>query len=143
MGFFKLIVFISFTLIIGSCSDDECRTETDVQLYALLSTKTDSIWIKATDTDSILYDNVKAIQLAKLPLKKFENLSEYIFRINSIADTIKIYHQNYTYLIDYTCGCVIYHTIDSILFSNNQIDSINLINASVTNAGEENIEIYY
>lgn len=143
MKILQIIYLLVFFIFISSCNDDECRVDTSVNLYATLSSKADSIWVKATDSDSILYNNIKSVQLATLPLKKFGELSEYIFIINSATDTIQIYHKNYDYLIDYNCGCVVYHTIDSIKYSTHKIKDIIILNSSVTNAGEENIKIYY
>ncbi len=143
MKFTKLIFFILLIVFVSSCSDDECRTETDVHLYASLSIKADSIWVKATDSDSILYNNKKSVQTTQIPLKKFGSESVFIYRINTLSDTIHIYHSNYDYLIDYSCGCQVFHTIDSIRHTNHQIEKIEIINSSVTNANEENIKIYF
>lgn len=139
---FQLILIILTVWFSQSCVEEECRTETEVVMTANFAVKTDSLWIKATDSDSVLYKQ-KLISSVQLPLKKLGGKSEFSLKINTKYDTVSIYHTNMEYLVDYNCGCLIYHTIDSVKFTKNQIDSIVIKNSSVDNAAEENIKIYY
>lgn len=133
-----------------SCQNDEsCRENTtvliqvDLYSYSTLNLKkTDSLTVKGIGTDSVLYLK-KALSSIALPLHNTSNKTSFEVSINGLKDTLDIVHQNQDYLLDYNCGCLKNHTIDSVYFKGNAIDSISIIQNSVNNVQKENIRLFY
>lgn len=153
MNFFIkiLTVFILFVGIFSSCTEEEsCREENEVYLRVgfysagtLNQISVDSIWVKGIGVDEYLYTNTKKAKQILLPLKKNGNQSDFIIRVNNETDTLKISHTNQEYLIDYNCGCIITHQIDTILNSNHGIQISKIENHSVETNVQEHIQLYY
>ncbi len=59
-------------------------------------------------------------------------------------DTITFYYARSLHFISNACGYTNYYTINNLRYTNNNIDSVKLINGNVSNdASVENVKIYY
>ena len=159
--------FIS-VLVIASCAiDEQCRQNKNVQLGATFyhitknqitgtisntSLMIDSITVTGLKYDtinnkyiaeSVLYNNSKTKSNIYLPLHKFENTSKYEVVFNNVIDTLTVLHRNINQYLSLECGCMIVHSIDTVLTTNNfKIVSIRIINHDVKTENAENIRIY-
>ena len=134
-----------------SCLDTECIEDTrayvKVSFYdydTIRVASPDSITLFGVGNDVKIYDNIKKIALpALMPLKDSDNETEFIIEINGTADTIRFTHSNYLHLISKECGYSMYHTLDTVYFTTNEIDSISLTNKDITLINIENVAIFY
>jgi hypothetical protein len=83
------------------------------------------------------------VQPALLPLNASAGSCIYVIRINGLNDTIQFLYSNYPHLISKECGYTFYHILDLPVYTQNNIDTILIINRSITTANEENIRIFY
>ncbi|NDP20756.1 MAG: hypothetical protein GZ091_06720 [Paludibacter sp.] len=165
---FIYILFISILLFGVSCTkDEECRknryVNMGVGLYHVSYNATTDTYSKSTlsidsltlrginvDTlsgnetlvDSILYNNKKSISKLVLPLNKLKNQSKYLVQFNQVIDTITILYRKFDYYLSLECGCIKTFSIDTVLTTNNYIDSVRIINHDVNNNNEEHLQIY-
>ena len=149
----RIIAFLfitGFFVLITSCLDTECTDETEayvkVSLYSYESKKIalpDSVTLYGADNEVKIYDSQKITLPALIPLKNSDNETEFIIKINGIADTIRFVHSNFPHLISKECGYSMYHTIDTIYPTFNGIDSISLTNKEITVKNIENVAIFY
>lgn len=154
------LLFIFLQMNLSSCStDDECRKEKDVNMQFDFLTKTvnattgittntalniDSIWVKALDRDSFIYKNKKSVKTILLPLKKFENQTDFIIRLNNVTDTISIFHENNeNYYLSLECGCIVTHTINEAVSTNHYIKTIKILNTEINNTNATNLQIFH
>ena len=134
-----------------SCLDTECIDETrayvKVSFYdydTIRVASPDSITLFGVGNDVKIYDNIKKIALpALMPLKDSDNETEFIIEINGTADTIRFIHSNYLHLISKECGYSMYHSLDTVYFTSNKIDSISFTNKDITLKNIENVAIFY
>lgn len=164
MNLYKKIYFALWIIMFAfgsfSCStDDECRKEKDVNFKIDFYTKTtnptsgvvsknslniDSIWVKALDKDSFIYKNRKSLRTIILPLKKFENQTDFIIRFNNEIDTISIFHtNNENYYLSLDCGCIVTHTIQEAVSTNHYIKSLEIINTEINTTDATHLQIFH
>lgn len=147
----KMTVLLIAMTFLSSCTPESCLEETEAFLEASFysySSKNpqipDSLTSFGLDMDtSRIYSAATGIRLARLPLNPDALSSAFTIRINGVADTLSFFHTSYPHLISRECGYTFYHNIDSVLFTNNGIDSIWIRNTVVTTTDEENIRIFY
>jgi Family of unknown function (DUF6452) len=107
-------------------------------------------WI-GMDTSAIRWKNY-ATQIS-LPLNTFASKSTFIIYNSKVSandsitvphqDTLSIVHTNTLHFLSLECGNVMFFTIvPPLKFTKNGIDSIKIINNSVTTSNAENIRIY-
>ena len=58
------------------------------------------------------------------------------------TDTLYVAHTPRQYFVSLACGCAIYHTITAAWSSDARVDSVQIINASVESAVQDNLRIY-
>ena len=158
ISFFLLIILLQFGFI--SCTtDDECRKEKDVNMLFGFFTKTvntttkvttntplniDSIWVKGLDRDSFIYKNRKSVNTLLLPLKKFENQTDYVIRFNNLTDTVSIFHENNeNYYLSLACGCIVTHSIKEVVSTNHYIKTIEILNTEINTSNATNLQIFH
>lgn len=164
---FIYILLISFLLFGASCTkDEECRKNryvnmeiglyhvsfnaaTQVNVKSILSI--DSLTLRGINVDasgneslvdSILYNNIKSVNKLILPLNKIKEQSKYLVQFNQVMDTITVFHKNTEYYLSLECGCIKTFSIDTVLTTNNFIDSIRITNHTVDNNNAEHLQIY-
>ena len=161
------ILFISVLLFTVSCiKDEECRKNRYVnmeiglyhvtynaatQAYVKSTLSIDSLTLRGINVDnsgneslvdSILYNNTKSVNRLVLPLNKIKEQSKYLVQFNQVIDTITVFHKNIDYYLSLECGCIKTFSIDTVLTTNNFIDSVRIINHNVDNNNAEHLQIY-
>ncbi len=161
-----ILVTVLLIFFFACSGDEECRKNRYVNLklglyhstynetkgvYEEVAFSVDSLTSRGIKTDdnggetlvdSILYDNKKSVGKLVLPLDKSSEQSKYLVVFNDVSDTITVLHQNYDYYLSLECGCIKTFSIDTVLMTNNFIDSVKIINHNVTNVDAEHIKIY-
>lgn len=161
-------MLFAFSLLFSSCnSDEECRKSkyTDMEIgfyhvtynaaYKTYTTTalsvdsltvqgliTDSVTGQKTLVDSLLYDNKRNISSINVPLNKFENISLFVMRFKHVTDTLTVIHTNTTEFLSLECGCIKTHFIDTVLTTNNFIDSVRIVYHDVNTTTAEHLRIY-
>lgn len=150
-----IIVLLSAIMAIYSCTDDQCNSETESLLkseFLVIDTNLiainylDSLSIYAPEwKDSIHYSEEGSEKLLYFTLSPESDTSEFI--ITSLQaplnDTIFIYYHRKTVLISTECGFATDYTIDTILYTNNYIDSLDLVNETISTEKNGHIQIYF
>ena len=102
----------------------------------------DSVQIRGVECDTVPYIEVKNQSKLWLPLRVDTAVTTYQIRWHEQLDSITIHHTNDRQFISNACGCMVYHTIDTVLFSGVFIDSVEVLNTIVSGTTEENILLY-
>jgi hypothetical protein len=92
---------------------------------------------------SMFYKAQKNITRVMLPLDASKESCSLVLKINNVRDTLTIWYSSHTHLISKECGYTYYHTIDSLHYTKNSIDSLTLKKTTITTLLEENLRIYY
>jgi hypothetical protein len=168
MNKYIFIFLFFYSLLITSCATDEqCRTNKDVEMgigfyhvvvddstkvvtrsslsidsLTIRGLKYDSLSQKYTYADSVLYNNSKSTSKVYLPLHKFNVESKFEVTFNQTKDTITVLHENINDYLSLECGCMIIHTIDTLLTTNHFVDSIRIKQHNVNTNNVENIQLY-
>lgn len=160
------ILISILVLFLSSCTNDsECRKNKYVNLKvgiylvtynATNQTSTNSVLSIDSITvggikeingvnlllDSLLYNNQKRVNKLVLPLDKSENKSDFFVKFNNVSDTLTVLYTPYNFYLSLECGCIKTFSIDTVLTTNNYIDSVKITNRNVTNIDAEHIQIY-
>ena len=142
-------LFLAGFILLTSCFEVECVNRPQIQVNTVFydyETKKpatpENVTLYGMDNPVKLYDNQRT-QSALLPLKVSDNETIFIIEINDTADTIQFVHSNYLQLISKECGYLMFHKIDTLYFTTNEIDSISLINREITPQKIDNVAIFY
>ena len=148
--FFTLLFIALLPLCLSSCLDSECNDDTEAYVkasfYSYETKQTlvpDSITLYGVGNDVKIYDNQRITPPAFIPLKDSADETQFVIEINGAVDTITFIYTSFPHIISKECGYSMFRTIDSIYFTNNEIDSIALINPNVTLINVENVSIFY
>lgn len=114
--------------------------------------KIDTLTGKYHLVDSLLYKNQKSVSTIDLPLnnlllksntsKKFSTRSTFRIKFNATVDTMTIYHTNLNDYLSLECGCIVTHSIDTVIMTNHYIDSVRIKIHDVNTINAENISFY-
>lgn len=140
-------------LFMLSCTPESCFEETEsflkVSFYNYVTQRPqapDSVTIYGLnmETDS-LYNETLNVQRALLPLNTVTGSCVFIIRLNGITDSVEFGYTSYPHLLSKECGYTFYHILipDSLTYSTNAIDLIEIRKSKITTINEENIRIYY
>jgi Family of unknown function (DUF6452) len=148
---FLAAVTVAAILQLISCTQDSCLEETvaEVKVPMYLSSTQgikapDSLTVYGLNTGSKkIYNSAKSISTANLPLNPSTENCGFVIRINGIFDTLRLKYDSYPHLISKVCGYTYFHTIDSLSFTKNIIDTVIIKNRFVTTLNEENFRILY
>ena len=102
----------------------------------------DSVQIWGVECDTMPYIEVKNQSKLWLPLRVDTAVTTYQILWHEQLDFITIHHNNDRQFISNACGCMVYHTIDTVLFGGAFIDSVEVLNTIVSGTTEENILLY-
>ena len=148
---FSLIVF----LLLTSCTDDQCNAETEsllkTELFVLDGDLKDIDFLDSMSvfspewTDSIHYSEEGSKKILYLTLSSESDTSNFIITSSQATtqDTISIYYQRELLFISTECGFVTNYTIDTIIYSYNYIDSLQIINKNISTDNNGYIKIYF
>ena len=98
------------------------------------------IW--GVECDTVPYIEVKNQSKLWLPLRVDTVVTTYQIHWHEQLDFITIRHNNDRQFISNACGCMVNHTIDTVLFGGAFIDSVEVLNTIVSGTTEENILLY-
>lgn len=117
-------------------------TSTDTAGVKTNMSQWDSVQIRGVECDTVPYIEVKNQSKLWLPLRVDTAVTTYQILWHEQLDFITIYHTNDRQFISNACGCIVYHTIDTVLFGGVFIDSVEVLNTIVSGTTEENILLY-
>jgi hypothetical protein len=147
------IILSGLILYLFSCTPESCLEETNAFVKASFylsktnkPTVPDSLTLYGIYMDtSKIYDKSIKIQPALIPLNNLTGRCIFIIKINGITDTLYLVYTSYPHLVSKECGYTFYHNLisDSLTFTTNIIDSIDIRKSAITTINEENIRIYY
>lgn len=150
-----IITSLAFLLLLAFLS---CKRNCDfvpvsnagVRFYTISNTQQeisktfDSIFVYPESLeDSILYDWARNVNSVRLPLSPIEDFSNFVFTFNDVTDRVQIFYKRQLYFVSEECGFSVNFTLDSILFTTNQIDSVIIIQPKVQAINEEHIRFYF
>jgi len=142
---------ITVVLQLVSCTPESCLEESVARIkvpFYLSSTQKskapDSLTIFGLNTGSKkIYNASKNVSRAELPLNPSAENCGFVLRINGTFDTILLVYDSYPHLISRECGYTYYHTLDSLSYTKNIIDTIIIRKRFITTVNEENFRIFY
>lgn len=118
-------------------------TSTDTAGVESVMSQWDSVQIIwGVECDTVPYIKVKNQSKLWLPLRVDTAVTTYQILWHEQLDFITIHHNNDRQFISNACGCMVYHTIDTVLFGGAFIDSVEVLNTIVSGTTEENILLY-
>ena len=152
----KTIGLFVLLAVLAACEPDKtCRQDVDVNATILLKgtfidtagvassfTTWDSITVQGVGSDSVLYDNEKSVSKLLVPLRIDKNVTAYALTWRGKTDTLYMWHDNTQRFISMACGCVVYHTIESVAGRSVWMDSLKLVNSAVENIEQDNVQVY-
>ena len=149
-----LLCFI-FPATIISCGDDVCNAETNSFLKTELIVKDpDLISTKYLDSislysplwqDSIHYWEEGSETNLSFTLSVESDTTEIVFTSKQAAlkDTIYIYYKREFIFLSPECGFIANYTIDTVLNTNNNIDSLEVLNNEISTIKDGHLQIYF
>ncbi|MFP4487922.1 MAG: DUF6452 family protein [Bacteroidales bacterium] len=149
----KLYLFFSFACLLAlayACTEESCEQETEVMMQAGFyesgsgnSLTVDSLSIYGLYMpDSLIYSNAKLGE-AGLPLNPSAPYCSFIIITGSRHDTIEILYEPELMFLSRACGYTYTYTLKEVLFTNNNISNILIVNEQVNPGNEENIQIFF
>ncbi len=117
-------------------------TSIDTTGIETIMSQWDSVQIWGIECDTVPYIEVKNQSKLWLPLRVDTAVTTYQILWHKQLDFITIHHTNDRQFISNACGCMVYHTIDTVLFGGAFIDSVEVLNTIVSGTTEENILLY-
>ena len=153
IGFYITIILASF--LVACTSETVCRKDMTVLGLVTLEadsmraddrmvryTSWDSVTVRAIDNEMYILYNNKSISKIPLPLRPDTNLTAFLLTYHGQTDTLFVEHTPREYFVNLACGCAVYHTITNAWSTDSRVDSVQIINASVENALQENLRIH-
>ena len=155
-----VILFAIGSFFAACTADTTCRQDMAVRMNVTLQgdslnekqhnvryTFWDSISVQIVGEDSILIDNRKGLKQLSLHLHPSapelnSALTAFAMTYHGRIDTLFVEHVPRPYFVSLACGCAIYHTITNAWSTDPRVDSVQIINASVENALQENLRIH-
>lgn len=145
------VILSGIALLLISCTQGSCFEETESFLKASFYSSTTkkiaapaNLTVSGVNDTTKVYNKATKVSHANLPLNASEPSCSFIVIIDGVTDTVKFLYDTYPHLISKECGYTYYHTLDSASRSTfHAIDSIKIINKTITNLNVENIRIYY
>jgi hypothetical protein len=139
-------LFLAYSCTPGACFD-EMTAFMKATLYrdstgVITAPDSLSLWGAGMDTSKI-YDAMKSLKQASLPLDDSSVKCKFSIGINGVYDTLTVWYSTYPHLISKECGYSFFHNLDSVHSTNHKIIKISITKNSITNLSEENIRIYY
>ncbi|MDX9696195.1 MAG: DUF6452 family protein [Bacteroidales bacterium] len=145
----RLALLILSFFVIYNCSDNKCNQSVDVNLKAEVIIKDMSLinseFIKDLSVfspdwiDSVHYNSSGYL----LELSPFSDTSIFIFTSQGFLDTVWVLSNRQLVLLSQECGFVNNFAIDSVWYSTNNIDSLELINKNLTAQNDGHFKIYF
>lgn len=101
----------------------------------------DSLYVQGVGATDVLY-NPKSIKQLGVCLRPDTTETAFLILYHGQVDTLTVTHTPSLHYVSLSCGCAVYHTITAARSSDERVDSVTIINASVETTAQENIRIY-
>lgn len=147
-----LIVCCMAIMLIACQPDTGCRLNTDVTIgvgaewvsvdtlgHGTIIKQWDTVTIQGVGLDSILYYQISNVNEVRLHLRQDTSETQYSIQRHGQTDILHIRHQNRRQYLSMACGCVVYHTIDTVWSDGVFIQSAEIVNSAVSTENESNI----
>lgn len=143
--------FIVLITAINSCTSKACLEDTipEVTTNIYLSStgkinSCDSIIVtaKSSARDTIITVE-KSVSVFTFTLDPSNTQSTLLFKLNNVTDTVVITYTSSPYYISSACGYTFCQKISGITCTDNIIDSLTIVNKSITIDGKSNLRLYY
>ncbi len=125
------LVVVVIGLVVTACSSVDCPLNNTVyanyKLMGTVTTLTDTLTIstaRADGTDSVLINQQVNTDSFSLPMSYGHDVDELYLKANSIIDTIWVEKTNSPHFESVDCGVAYFHTLKSVRYTRNVIDSI-------------------
>lgn len=138
--------------LVACTSDTTCRKDLtvnaimtlqadslDAKEHSVKYTTWDSITIRAIDNDMYILYNNQNIKKIPLFLRPDTTTTAFLMTYHNQTDTLFVEHTPREYFVSLACGCAVYHTISFAWSTDPRVDSVEIVNASVENAVQENL----
>lgn len=150
------IFLVCLIALLGACtSDTTCRKDMTVsaimtlqadslnaQGHSVKYTAWDSVTVQAIDNETYILYNNKNIKKIPLFLRPDTTITAFLMTFHNQTDTLFVEHTPRQYFVSLACGCAVYHTITAAWSTDYRVDSIQIVNANVENAVQENLCLY-
>lgn len=150
------IFLVCLIALLGACtSDTTCRKDMTVsaimtlqadslnaQGHSVKYTAWDSVTVQAIDNETYILYNNKNIKKIPLFLRPDTTITAFLMTFHNQTDTLFVEHTPRQYFVSLACGCAVYHTITAAWSTDYRVDSIQIVNANVENAAQENLCLY-
>ncbi|MFC2096473.1 DUF6452 family protein [Bacteroidota bacterium] len=152
MRFSYSILLLILLAVFYSCTDDQCGSDTEALLQTeLIAIDVDDEFIDSLSlyspewADSIHYSIEGADNIISFMLSPNSDTTEIIYCSTNAAlnDTIFIYYQREFIFLTPECGFVTDYFIDTVLYTYNYIDSIEIVTDEITTNADGYIQIYF
>lgn len=155
------VLMVSITLgVMGGCSTSECFDNqnslplagfySSQEIPAAISLDSISILGVGAPGDSVLIDSVRTISQVYLPFRIDQPSTTYEIRylggdagVLHMKDVITFDYEIIPMFVSSACGAVYYFKMNSILYTQNFIDSVTCPKGVITNENIENLKIYF
>ena len=147
----SLILFLLlFIPLIPGCVTEGCYEDIDSGLIISLN-KTESDDPDEIDSLTVygygleetkLYEN-SALKSLSLPLYAGSPSSSFVIVNGTTADTVTIIYSSKYNFVSQGCGYNFLYTVKGISYTKNRIDTILIINESITPSDEENLRAFF
>ena len=150
------IFLVCLIALLGACtSDTTCRKDMTVsaimtlqadslnaQGHSVKYTAWDSVTVQAIDNETYILYNNRNIKKIPLFLRPDTTITAFLMTFHNQTDTLFVEHTPRQYFVSLACGCAVYHTITAAWSTDYRVDSIQIVNANVENAVQENLCLY-
>lgn len=153
--YFRVIVIALFSLAAAACKQDRepCLSVKtailNVRTLHFIASATaavdtaipNPVWVAITDTAAFAFIYTQRdsfnLSLSSVSLAAGSDncLSRWAFTTDSFKhqlDTLDFYYRRQAHFISNACGYMYYYTLDSVLTTHHNIDSVHIVNPSVT-----------
>ena len=144
------ILFLVLSVLAASCVTVEvCEEESVSELVASFKTMEEGVaadttvnalslyGIREGKNDSLLYNGLPASGFM-VPLDPQQDHSSFVMQIDTLVDTLHVYHEHEIYLISYDCGFASLFTLDQLDTSTGLILKDSIISDMIDAENEEN-----
>ena len=143
-------------VILSSCQDEYTICEqnklvqTNLRFYQKngsldVLTAPQQLTFGALGSSTFLYSEVTGINTLDINLKPGLDYAKYYVKTDLLApaDTLTLFYSTQIITLSAECGNLNYFQLSNIKTTLNTVDSVKIINATVTNTSAENIKVYY
>ena len=152
---YKYYFSLLMVLVVSFCActtDTTCRKDMTVAALMILKadsldanervkayTTWDSITVRPINNEVYILNNNRNIKQVPLFLHPDTTITAFLMTYHHQTDTLFVEHTPRQYFVSLACGCAVYHTITAAWSTDPRVDSVQIINASVENAVQENL----